>query len=95
MVLEEAFEEVVEAMNLQESERQLHCCLGVIEHMRRNKAVAIVGPVCSGKTQILKIVAQTLKGAFDVLFRTSVVNPQTYTKEEFYGPINAFESQSQ
>jgi len=35
MVLEEAFEEVVEAMNLQECPRQMHCCLGVIENMRR------------------------------------------------------------
>jgi uridine kinase len=57
--------------------------------------VAIVGPVCSGKTQILKIVSQTLKIAYDVMFRTSAINPQTFTKEEFYGPINAFESQNQ
>jgi hypothetical protein len=55
--------------------------------------VAIVGPVCSGKTQILKIVSQTLKIAYEVGLRTSAVNPQTFTKEEFYGPINAFESQ--
>jgi len=63
--------------------------------MRRQKAVAIVGPVCSGKTQILKIVSQTLKSAYDIIFRTSAINPQTFTKEEFYGPINAFESQNQ
>jgi hypothetical protein len=52
-----------------------------------------VGPVCSGKTQILKIVSQTLQIAYDIIFRTSAVNPQTFTKEEFYGPINAFASQ--
>jgi hypothetical protein len=48
---------VVDAMKLQVSDRQLYHCLGVIECMRRQKAVAIVGPVCSGKTQILKIVS--------------------------------------
>jgi len=54
-----------------------------------------VGPVSSGKTQILKIVSQTLKIAYDITFRTSAINPQTFSKEEFYGPINSFESQSQ
>lgn len=93
--IEGAFDKVVEAMKLQASDRQLYHCLGVIEHLRRQKAVAIVGPVCSGKTQILKIVSQTLKIAYDIIFRTSAVNPQTFTKEEFYGPINAFESQDQ
>jgi hypothetical protein len=60
--------------------------------LRRRKALAIVGPVCTGKTQILKVVAQTLKIAYSVSFRLSCVNPQTFTKEEFYGPVNAFES---
>lgn len=77
--IEGAFEKVVEAMKLQVSDRQLYHCLGVIEHLRRQKAVAIVGPVCSGKTQILKIVSQTLKIAYDIIFRTSAVNPQTFT----------------
>lgn len=80
-------------MKLEPSERQLAHCLAVIEHLRRQKAVALVGPVCSGKTQVLKIVSQTLKLAYDIIFRTSAVNPQTFTPEEFYGPTNAFESQ--
>lgn len=63
--------------------------------MRRQKAVAIVGSVCSGKTQVLKMVAQTLGLAYDCIFRTSRINPRTFTKEEFYGPINSFESQTQ
>jgi len=102
--IEAAFEKVFDAMKLDKkhaagegeagrTDRQLSHCIGVIEHLRRSKAVAIVGPVCSGKTQILKIVVQTLKMAYDIIFRTSAVNPQTFTKEEFYGPINAFESQ--
>jgi hypothetical protein len=40
----------------------------------------------------LKIVSQKLKVAYDVIFRTSAINPLTFSKEEFYGPINAFES---
>jgi ABC-type lipoprotein export system ATPase subunit len=55
--IEEAFDEVGKAMKLRVGDRQLYHCLGVIECMRRQKAVAIVGPVCSGKTQILKIVS--------------------------------------
>lgn len=55
--MEEAFDKVVDAMKLEVCERQQYHYLGVIEYMRRQKAVAIVGPVCSGKTQILKIVS--------------------------------------
>ena len=73
----------------------MYHCLSVIENMRRLKAVAIVGPVCSGKTQILKIVSQTLKIAYEIIFRTSSINPQTFSTEEFYGPVNAFESTNQ
>lgn len=56
--------------------------------------MAIVGPVCTGKTHILKVVAQSLKQAYGVTVRLCRVNPQTFTKEEFYGPTNAFESQN-
>lgn len=77
-----------------EPSRQQEQCLAVIEHLRRQKALAIVGPVCTGKTHILKVVAQTLKHAYGVTFRLCRVNPQTFTKEEFYGPANAFESQN-
>jgi hypothetical protein len=58
--IDQAFEKVVGARKLEARDRQRYHCLGVIEHLRRQKAVAIVGPVCSGKTQLLKIVAQTL-----------------------------------
>lgn len=53
--------------------------------------MALVGPVCSGKTEILRIVAQTLQVAYGIIFRTSAINPQTFTKEEFYGPVHAFD----
>jgi ABC-type polysaccharide/polyol phosphate transport system ATPase subunit len=82
-------------MGLKLSEAQTYHCLGVIEYMRRQKAIALVGNVCTGKTTVLKIVSMALKLAYGVIFRTSCVNPQTFTKEEFYGPINAFDSQVQ
>ena len=73
--IEGAFAKVVEARKLQVSQRQLYHCLGVMEHLRRRKAVAIVGPVCSGKTQILKLVSQALQIAYDIIFRTAAINP--------------------
>jgi hypothetical protein len=66
--------------------------LGVIQYMRTRKAVALVGNVCSGKTQVLKIASQVLRNAYETIFRTSCINPATFTKDEFYGPINSFES---
>jgi uridine kinase len=63
--------------------------------MRRQKAIAIVGPVCSGKTKILKMVSQTLKRGYNISFQTRAINPDTFSKEEFYGPTNAFDSTNQ
>jgi ABC-type polysaccharide/polyol phosphate transport system ATPase subunit len=56
-VINEAIEKVITAMRLKESEEQMYHCLGVIEYMRRKKAIALVGSVCSGKTTVLKIVS--------------------------------------
>ena len=36
-----------------------------------------------------------MKLAYDIIFRTSAVNPSTFNKDELYGPINAFASQDQ
>jgi len=48
--LNDAFEQVIDAMKISERPDQMYQCLGVVENMRRQKAIAIVGPVCSGKT---------------------------------------------
>ena len=82
-------------MRLTPCDRQPYHALGVVEHMRRQKAVALVGPVCSGKTTVLKIASQALQLAYGTVLRTTSINPETVTKEEFYGPINAFDSQGQ
>ena len=57
---------------------------------RRTKAIAFVGPTCSGKTTTLKIVSNALHVAFKVKLRTSVVNTTTMTPKELYGSIEAF-----
>lgn len=53
--------------------------MNVLDLFRRSKAIAFIGPVCSGKTSILKIVSNALHVAFKVKLRTSVVNPATMT----------------
>lgn len=50
-------ERVIEAMRLSEKESQMLNCLGLIQYIRTRKAVAIVGEVASGKTQVLKMAA--------------------------------------
>lgn len=79
-------------MGLQERAKQQYHCLGVIEYMRRQKAVALVGTVASGKSSVLRAVARTLKSGFDIVMEMAMINPQTFTKEEFYGPINSFDT---
>jgi predicted ATP-binding protein involved in virulence len=49
-----------------------------------------VGPVCSGKTSILKIVSNALYIAYKIKLRTSVVITATLTPKELYGAIEAF-----
>lgn len=62
--------------------------------MKRYKGIAIVGPVCSGKTQLLKIVSLTLKKFVNTVLRTSYINPNTFSKENLYGPMLAFDQNS-
>jgi ABC-type branched-subunit amino acid transport system ATPase component len=63
----------------------------MIEYIRRVKAIAIIGPNCSGKTQILKIVSHCLKNGFGIKMRTSAINPVTFTRQELYGSVSAFD----
>jgi ABC-type cobalamin/Fe3+-siderophores transport system ATPase subunit len=62
----------------------------VVELMRRVRGVCMVGPTCSGKTSLLKIVSNSLNKAYGVKMRTSVVNTQTFSQTELYGSIEAF-----
>jgi len=58
--------------------------------MRRTRGIALIGPTCSGKTSILKIISNALNIAFGVKMRTSVVNSATYSHDELYGTVDAF-----
>lgn len=66
----------------------------VIDYMRRMKGIAIIGPTCSGKTQILKIISNVLNSTFGITMRTSVINPVTLTSTDLYGTTNAFSDTS-
>ena len=59
----------------------------MVDHLRNVRGIAIVGPTCSGKTSILKIISNTLNLAFNIKMRTSVVNPAIFSPDELYGSI--------
>ncbi len=77
-------------LNFDKSNAQLRNCVNVLDLLRRSKAIAFVGPVCTGKTTILKIVSNALHTAFNVKLRTSVVNTATMTVSDLFGSIDAF-----
>ena len=62
----------------------------MIEYLRRMRGIAFVGPTCTGKTSILKIISNSLNLAFNIKMRTSVINPLTFSNDELYGSIHAF-----
>jgi ABC-type polysaccharide/polyol phosphate transport system ATPase subunit len=82
--------ELIVRLNFSKSNAQLRNCVNVLDLLRRQKAIAFVGPVCSGKTTVLKIVSNILHVAFKIKLRTSVVNTATMTSKELYGSIDAF-----
>lgn len=73
---------------------QVYNCVGIVESMKRQKGVAIVGPICSGKTQLIKLVTLALKKIFHTTLKTTYVSPSTFTNEDLYGPVLAFDQSS-
>ena len=63
--IEDGIAEALRCMRMEVRGAQEYHVLGVIEYMRRQKAIALVGSVASGKTTVLKLVSQTLKAAFN------------------------------
>jgi hypothetical protein len=62
--------------------------------MKASKGVVIAGPICTGKTQMIKLVTLALKKAFNTVLRTSYISPATFSEEDFYGPVLAFDQAS-
>ena len=58
--------EVAEEVHITIDEHQIYNCMGFVELMRKNKGIAIVGPSCSGKTQLIKLASIVLRRAFKV-----------------------------
>ena len=76
------------------TEDQVYNCLGVVEAIKRQKGIAIVGPINSGKTQLIKFVTLALKKGLNALLRTSYISPKTFSKDDLYGPVLAFDQSS-
>ena len=56
-------------------EQQIYNCHGLLEIMRRNKGIVIVGPICSGKTQLMKLATTILRRTFNVQLRSTYICP--------------------
>lgn len=67
-------------MHLEILPGQLRKSLEAIQFMRTLRGIVFLGPTCSGKTTLLKLVSNTLNKAFGVKMRTSVVNASTFSE---------------
>ena len=85
--MQESIKQVAEELHLKIDETTLYNCYGIVESMKRNKGIVISGPICSGKTQIVKLATIALKRGFNINMRSSYITPCTFTEDELYGPI--------
>lgn len=94
MVFQQGIKAVAAELHYDLTNDQLYNCIGIVEAMKRSKGVAIVGPICSGKTQLIKLVTLALKRIFSTTLRTSYISPSTFSTEDLYGPVLAFDQSS-
>ena len=85
-----SLKEVVDRLCYEKVNSQLRNCITFLEFMRRMRGIVLVGPICSGKTSVLKLVSNALNMAFNIKMRTSVINSVTYSSDELYGAVDAF-----
>ena len=52
----------------------------------------ILGPNCSGKTQLIKIMSAVFQNAFNIKLKIAYVSPNTFSEKELYGSKLAFET---
>jgi len=48
--LQNALSDVALELHIDLTDDQLYNCIGVVEFMKRFRGIAVVGPICSGKT---------------------------------------------
>ena len=83
--------DVAAELDIDLNDDQLYNCIGIVEVMKRYKGVVILGPVCSGKTQLVKLATQCLLKSFEAHLRTSYISPNTFAHNDLYGPVLAYD----
>lgn len=58
--------------------------------MRRSKGLVILGPYCSGKTQMIEVVRRAVD-CFKMDIQMEYVSPDMFTDHELYGPKLAYQ----
>ena len=59
-----------------------------------NHRIAIVGPICSGKSTILKIASYIMKQLKNIEIKYSTFSPKTFTYGELYGSADYIQAYS-
>lgn len=75
LVFQTGLKKVGSELHFELNQDQIYNLMGVYEGMKRNKGVVIVGPICTGKTMLIKLMTLALKKIFHTTLRTSYVSP--------------------
>lgn len=67
---------------------QIDKVLQLAETQKVRHSTMIVGPTCSGKSQILSVLAKARHNLDDTLIKTFVINPKAQGLNEFYGKMD-------
>ena len=73
------------SLKLHHQDWQIKQALQLWELLRLNRAVAIIGEPCSGKSTLLKLLIQALHMAQQIVVQKFTVNPNIFTLREFFG----------
>ena len=67
---------------------QIDKVLQLAETQKVRHATMVVGPTCSGKSQILSALARARHSLNDTIIKTFVINPKAQGLDEFYGKMD-------
>ena len=59
-----------------------------------SKRIAIVGPICSGKSTLLKVISYAISKLLNKILNYSVISPKTFTYGELYGSTDNIQAYS-